>query len=252
MATADKKKSPTDAGVDEVSSSGNSETRSRLHSLCRCIIIFIVTFLWFALFAPLGIDLHHDGVIWIPALRVAAGEMVFRDVYCQYGLLSPLLQGFAAWAGGGELLFIKYFSVLFYAGIAVLLDLIWQALLSARWRNVILLLYFGLMPDTIVTFHAWSSIFALFFSLFSLWMMFKHLSGKGWWSLFLCGIFAGLTFLSRHPVGGVTVIAMAATLFGEVMLKFPVKERFIKFLKNAGVFCGATFLIIAAAAVYNF
>ena len=250
MATADKKKSPTDTGVEEVASSGNPEIKSPLRSLCRCVIIFALTFFWFALFVPMGVDLHHDGVILIPALRVASGEMVFRDVYCQYGLLSPLLQGFAAWIGGGELLFIKYFSVLFYAGIAVLLDLIWAPLLSARWRNAILLLYFGLMPDTIVTFHAWSSIFALFFSLFSLWTMFKHLSGKGWWSLFLCGIFAGLTFLSRHPVGVVTAVAMVSTLFVEVMLKFPAKERIIKFLKSSFVFCSATLLIVAAAAIY--
>ena len=250
VVTAHKKTSKNTDRTPEFSFDRSSVTTSRIFSICRRSVIFILTFAWFGVFAPMGLDFHHDGVVFIPALRVAAGEVVFRDVFCQYGLLSPLLQGFAAWIGGGELLFVKYFSVLFYAGIAVVLDLVWEPLLSARWRNVIFLMFLGLMPDTIVTFHAWSSIFALFFSLLSLWMMLKHLAGKGWWTLFLCGIFAGLTFLSRHPVGVVTVVAMAGALFVEVMLKYPAKERFMKFLKTSSLSVGTALLVIAAAAIY--
>jgi len=48
----------------------------------REAIIFIGTFIFFTLFARLGIDPHHDGVMLIPAMRVADGAVVFRDVFC--------------------------------------------------------------------------------------------------------------------------------------------------------------------------
>ena len=127
-----------------------SRAKQQLFSVLRCLLIFLVSLVWFGAFAPLGLDFHHDGVMFIPALRVASGQTVFRDVFCQYGLLSPLLQGGAVWLGGGELLAMKYLSVLFYAAIAVLLDFLWKPLFSARWRNLILLMFWVLMPDTML------------------------------------------------------------------------------------------------------
>lgn len=219
-------------------------------SWLRRSIIFLITFLWFGAFAPLGLDFHHDGVMFIPALRVASGEVVFRDVFCQYGLLSPLLQGFAVWIGGGELLAMKIFSVLFYSGIAVLLDVIWKPLLTSRGRNFLLLMFWGLMPDMMVTFHAWSSIFALFFSLLSLWGVLGFFSGRQWWKLALAGTCAGLTFLSRHPVGVVTAVAIFAALFFEAMLRHQTKERAALLVKNSFIALGGIFLPVAAAFLF--
>ncbi len=214
--------------VDQQLSSGTGFKRSGLklkwYPFLRRTLIFILVVLYFGTFAPLGLDFHHDGIMFIPALRVASGGMVFRDVFCQYGLLSPVLQGLSLYLGGHELLVMKYFSVLFYAGSAVLLDIIWERFLTARWRNFLLLIYFSLMPDQMVTFHAWSSIFALFFSLAALWLLLKHLSGRNRLYLALSGIFTGLAFLSRHPVGVVCYLAISGSLFFDTMLE-PVQKR---------------------------
>lgn len=224
----------------------------------RRIVIFFIALVWFGLFAPLGIDLHHDGVMMIPALRVAQGGMVFRDVFCQYGFLSPVLQGLALKIGGGELLVMKYFSVLFYAGSAVMLDILWQELLSKHWRNLLLLMMFSLMPDTVVTFHAWSSVFALFFSLLSLWGQLKYLKSGKWYWLFAGGAAAGLTFLSRHPVGVVTLIAIFGMAFFESGAKnsgmASVRQFFKLFFIALGGFalvCGSVAILLIAAGAWD-
>ena len=225
----------------------------RKQPLCfclRCLIIFLISLIWFGAFAPLGLDFHHDGVMFIPALRVASGQTVFRDVFCQYGLLSPLLQGGAVWLGGGELLAMKYLSVIFYAAIGVLLDLIWKPLLSARWRNLILLMYWVLMPDTIVTFHAWSSIFALFFSLLALLFILKFWDGKRWYFAVIAGMAAGMTFLARHPVGVVTFLALWIALFFEMMLNQQEKKRVWSWFKNGVLVTSGMLVIIISAGVY--
>ena len=214
------------------------------------IIVFLLSLLGFGAFAPLGLDFHHDGVMFIPALRVAAGETVFRDVFCQYGLLSPLIQGLAVKIGGGELLAMKYCSVLFYAGIAVMLDMVWARLLTLKWRSLLLVMFWGLMPDTMVTFHAWSSIFALFFSLVSLWLLLKYFDEKRWYFPVLSGIAAGLTFLSRHPVGVVTAVALLAGMFFEAMLTLPVKMRLKAMMKNAGSLLAGLTAVLFGAALY--
>ena len=69
---------------------------------CREMIVFAAATVFFSFWALMGIDPHHDGVMLIPAVRVAAGQVVFRDVFCQYGLLVPLLQGAAVALFGPE------------------------------------------------------------------------------------------------------------------------------------------------------
>ena len=223
-----------------------SDKKSGLYTFLRRGVIFILVCLYFGAFAPLGVDFHHDGVMFIPALRVASGEMVFRDVFCQYGFLSPVLQGFSLWLGGNELLVMKYFSVLFYAGSAVLLDIIWQRFISLRWRNFLMLMYFALMPDSLVTFHPWSSIFALFFSLAAIEFMLSYLSGRKKIRLFCAGMFAGITFLARHPVGVVTLLSILISLFFDIMLSKTETRNWKDFAwKNLIAFAG--FLLITGA-----
>ena len=164
----------------------------------RAILIFTLTVIWFALFAPLGVDFHHDGVMLIPALRIAAGGAVFRDAFCQYGWLTPVLQSFAALISGGELLALKLLSVLFYGGTAVLLDLVWKERLSKNSRLSLLFCFWLLMPDMMVTFHPWSSIFALFFTLSGVLFFLKYLQHAKKTMLFCAGCAAGCAFLRRH------------------------------------------------------
>ena len=67
----------------------------------------------FLCFVPWGVDPHHDGLMLKSAMDVAAGRVVFRDSFNQYGLLTPLLQGAAVRFFGAEIIVLRLLTVLF-------------------------------------------------------------------------------------------------------------------------------------------
>ncbi len=215
----------------------------------REAIIFVSVFVFFSLFARLGIDPHHDGVMLIPAIRVADGAVVYRDVFCQYGLLVPLLQGAAVALFGGELLVIRMLTVLFYAGSAVLLDLLWRRYLPPRMSYFTAVLFCGLSSCTIVTFHSWNSVYALFFMLLSGWFLVRYLESGGIRKkeLFFAGISAALTGACRMPCGAVTLLAAALVLLGTNWFS---GKSCREILKEAAIYaCGALFVAVLALGI---
>lgn len=215
----------------------------------RGIAVYILSFIFFALFARIGIDPHHDGVMMIPALEVAKGNVVFRDVFCQYGLLVPLLQGLAVALFGAELIVIRLLTVFFYAGSAVLLDLLWRRFLPAKLSYFTPVLFCLISSCTMVTFHSWNSAYALFFMLLSAYFLLRYFeSGKSWWCwLLFSGISAGLTWGSRTPCGVVTFFAAVLILLG--LNWFTGKSR-RRVIFEAGIFAGGGLLIALSALMY--
>lgn len=215
----------------------------------REAIIFIGTFIFFTLFARLGIDPHHDGVMLIPAMRVADGAVVFRDVFCQYGLLVPLIQGLAVKLFGGELLVIRMLTVLFYAGSAVLLDLLWRRYLPAKLSCFTAVIFCLLASCTMVTFHSWNSVYALFFMLLSGFFLLRYLESDGSKRRELCfaGVAAGLTWGCRTPCGLVTVFAAVLVLLGANW--FTGKDR-RQIMKEAGSYAAGALAVAVPALFY--
>ena len=169
------------------------------------IAIFVVTVLWFSVFAVSRIDMHHDAVMLKPAIDVAAGKVIFRDTFCQYGALAVWLQALAVKLFGGELIVILFLTVLFYGGIAVLAD-------SFPFRLVHLALFWGMAPFYIAPMHPWSSVYALFFMLLSTEFLLRFLEKEHWLGPALAGVFAACAFLARHPCGVVSFGAGATAL----------------------------------------
>lgn len=215
----------------------------------RELLIFVLTFFFFAFWALEGIDPHHDGVMLIPAIRVAQGAAVFRDVFCQYGLLVPLLQGSAVAVFGAELLVIRLLTVLFYAGSAVLLDLLWRRFLPGKISWLVPVLFCLLSPCTMATFHSWSSVYALFFMLLYAFFAIRFLEDhrRSIWNLFFAGISIALTWMCRMPCGAVTLLA-AVIVFGITNL-FAGKAR--KTVISEVITLSAGFItVISAGVVY--
>jgi len=183
---------------------------------CREVLIFIFTAVFFCLFSRFAIDPHHDGVMLIPALKVAAGEVVFLDVFCQYGVLVPLLQGAAVAVFGGELLVIRLLTVLFYAGSSVLLYKLWRRYLPEKVSYSVPVMFVLLASCNIVTFHSWNSVYSLFFMLLSGEFLLRYFEKHRWgkWNLCIAGIAAGLTWACRTPCGAVTVFAAILVIDG--------------------------------------
>ena len=177
--------------------------------------IFLFTVLWFGIFALVRIDLHHDAVMLKPAIDVAAGKVIFRDTFCQYGALSVWLQALAVKLFGGEIAVIQLLTVLFYGGCAVVCDRVYRRFLTWPFRLLNLVMFWGMAPFYMVPMHPWSSVYALLFMLLNMECLLRFTDNGGRGSLWLAGGFAGLAFLARHPCGliflpGAAVLAVMA------------------------------------------
>lgn len=236
--------------VSDISASAGNSFRKFFHLLWfRESLIFILCFLFFGYFACLGIDPHHDGVMMIPALRVAEGQVIFRDVFYQYGLLVPLLQGMAVALFGAELLVIRLLTVCFYAGSAVLLDVLWKRFLPSKISFLVPVLFCLFSACTMVTFHSWSSVYALFFMLLYALFMLRYLEkeSSSFWNLFFAGVSAGLTWGCRTPCGAVTIFAAMLVLLG---LNWFTGKNIRQIARENGVFAGGVLTFAALAVIY--
>ena len=207
------------------------------------IAVFIVTVVWFSVFAVARLDMHHDAVMLKPAIDVAAGKAIFRDTFCQYGALAVWLQALAVKIFGGELIVIQLLTVLFYGGIAVLSDRIFRRFLSFPFRLVNLALFWGMAPFYVVPFHPWSSVYALFFMLLSTEFLLRHLERERWFYAALAGVSAACAFLARHPCGVVSFVAGALTL---TLASCYLKRKWL----DLASFAAGCFAVLAAFALY--
>lgn len=175
-------------------------------------IILPITFALFAVFALLSIDNHHDGLMLKSAIDAAAGRVIYRDSFNQYGFLTALLQAVPVLIFGAEILPVKLLTVLFYALSAFELDRLWSRFLSAGFRWVSLAFFWSLAPFYTVIMHAWSSVFALYAMLLGGTMLARFFADGRRRDLVLSGLAAGFAFGFRQPCGVVMVIAAGLAL----------------------------------------
>ncbi len=174
--------------------------------------IFSFTVLWFGLFALVRIDLHHDAVMLKPAIDVAAGRVIFRDTFCQYGALAVWIQALAVKIFGGELAVIQLLTVLFYGGSAVVCDRVYRRFLTPLFRGLNLVMFWGMAPFYFVPMHPWSSVYALFFMLLNAEFLLRFLEDGKTRALWLSGGCAALAILARPPCGVVYLSGLAVLI----------------------------------------
>ena len=214
---------------------------SRRETICYSFLA-VFTLIWTGAFSLLGMDLHHDGVMFKAAVDAAAGKWIFKEVFCQYGILSPLLQGGMLRLFGNELAVLKIGTAFFYAGIVILNDLIWRRFLTLPFRVLNLVMFFVLAPYLMVPFHIWSSVYALFFILLAAEFMLLAYEKEKNIFFYLSGICAGLIFGFRWPCGVVTFTAQLCALF--------LLSRIRPAGKKTAVLAGGVLTVIGAYSVY--
>jgi hypothetical protein len=74
------------------------------------IVLFLYTNLLFLPFSRLGVDLHHDGIMFTSAMLVRHGKSVQSEVYNHYGPVSNWLQSIELAIFGDYLIVIRIFS----------------------------------------------------------------------------------------------------------------------------------------------
>ena len=210
-------------------------------------ILFAITSVWFSVFAFFSVDLHHDGVMLKPAMDVAAGGVVFRDTFSQYGILSPLLQGAVVQLFGAELLYLRLLTVGCYGVCAILLDRLFRRFLSTPCRWGMFGFFLGLAPFYLWEMHIWSSVYALCCMLAGGVCMLRYLESGKTGALFLCGVAAAAAFGFRQPCGLVMIPAGLLPLGIEAWSRqLPPRE----WEKRIGLFLGGFGTLLAGYAVY--
>ncbi|MDD2403878.1 MAG: hypothetical protein PHI56_05000 [Victivallaceae bacterium] len=170
--------------------------------------VFIITFLWFGFFALGDADAHHDGIMFKPAADMAAGQVLFRDSFTQYGLLTTWIQSIAIRIFGEQLIWVRFSAVFFYALSAVFLLKIWRAVLPGLWCFGVILLFWALPGFYLekFCFLPWSSVYALFFFLLTAYFLLSAVRHDSMLSWVMAGCAGALTFWCRQPGG----LALAA------------------------------------------
>ena len=188
-----------------------------MRKLVQTLLPLAVTFAVFYPFAIRGLDIHHDGTAFKPALDVANGQTLFSDTFTQYGPLTTWIQAFFIRLLGPSIYSIKLATVLFYSMSAVLLVEIWSLLLSRRLAWMSLFIWMSLAPFLAPTlvFLPWSSVYALFFQVLAAFLFLKSLtaleegkSGALSFAAFFSGVSCALTFWCRQPIGIVLTLGL--------------------------------------------
>jgi hypothetical protein len=210
------------------------------------LFLFLLTCVVAGYFSSLGVDPHHDGIMFKPALDVARGSMLFRDTFAQYGAITTLLQAWALVIFGKYLLTIRLATAFFYGLIAALLYVIYQRILPKFLSGITVLLWIFMAPYFLVPFLPWASVYALFFQLSGTYFLIKYEERANFSYLFWAGVATSATFFTRQPGGVFMAGAVYAYLFGTFIAKSLPLPKFIRalYLVTCGVALTASCFLI--------
>jgi hypothetical protein len=90
---------------------GDSSPKNPVKVTILSFVYFIVTFAILFPFAALDFDKHHDGYILGTAIGINSGLIQFKEVFSQYGPISPVLQSLAVSFSDQPMLNIRLFNV---------------------------------------------------------------------------------------------------------------------------------------------
>lgn len=215
-------------------------------------LLFCAGTVFFGFYSLLGFDLHHDGIMFKAAVDAASGKVPFRETFSQYGILTPLLQGFFIKIFGAELIVLKLLTAVFYGASLVVYDAICKSVFeksSRYYRIILLLMFFFLSPDCCVTAHPWASVYALFFLLLLIYFSMQFLREETncvRYSVY-SGICAGLMFGLRQPCG---LTAFFSAILFSVILFSSDRKKSLQYA--GGFFAGAAVMLAVFAALITY
>ncbi len=206
-----------------------------LFDTLQFIFVIVFTLLVTGIFAPLGIDPHHDGIVLKPAIDILHGKVLFKESFTQYGALTVITQAGALRIFGEFLIVIKYLTVAFYVACAAVTWLLWRKFIPSLLATLSIGIWVGLMGfyDS-MSFLPWSSVYALLCEMSALYLLVLWVEKKRNWLLAMIGILAALAFWYRQPAG--------IYIFGAVLLYFAItrfkKVEIPSLVPLFGGFCG--------------
>lgn len=175
-------------------------------------ILFTVVMVVSSYFGLFGADAHHDGIVFKPALDVANGKMLFKETFTQYGALTTLLQATSLAIFGKYLVVIRLLTAFFYALIGVMCYKIWSTFSSKALSFWAVLIWLVLSPNYEGHLLPWSSVYALFFQLLTIFFFQQYAQNNNVRSLFISGATTALTFWCKLNIGLYTALGLVFSL----------------------------------------
>jgi len=212
--------------------------------------VFLLTLMIYLPFARLGVDPHHDGIMLTPALVVARGGVIHRDIFSQYGPITAYLQAVFVWIFGPHLLSIRIASAT-YLSLAV-------ALLYSSWRRIfgegIALFGYLLVISSSYFFvsnspmHPWSSDVMLFLQALTLYLLVVGHSFQGKKAsvlIYMGGFVLGLQFADRYVSAFLMLIGLS------IYYLFHKKRGIHSLWCGVMTSIGASLLLLALSGSYD-
>lgn len=196
-------------------------------------LIFIVTLLIAGEFSRHGIDYHHDGIMFKPALDISNGMTPFKESFIQYGLFSTLVQSASINLIGPYLISLKLLTAFFYALIAVSLWYIWRTIMPTWLALISIVIWLTLSPSLVSNTFPWSTVFALFFIFTSVLLIIYFISSTRYQLLFWAGCSSSLVFWCRQPTGFAVTAGFILYL---ALLTSSKKGKLTSYMKSLGLF----------------
>lgn len=128
------------------------------------IIVFLAAYAMQRSVALLGLDLHHDALMFDAAKRLLDGDVPFRDFFYQYNLGTIVFHMLALKVLGTYIASLKIATSVVYALIAVLIYMC-AAVLGRAWQGLgMALIWSTLSPfhmPIMNGYHAWSTVYMM-------------------------------------------------------------------------------------------
>lgn len=136
----------------------------RASALVFPVLVFAAALYMSGSVALLGLDMHHDGLMYDAARDFLRGEVPYRDFFYQYNIGTLLAHALSLRVLGDSIASLKIATAFAYAVLAVLLYAN-VALAAVRWKALLIAAgWLTLSPfffPTLNGFHAWSTYFMM-------------------------------------------------------------------------------------------
>ncbi len=130
------------------------------------LLVILVIWIFLGFVAIRGVDYHHQGLVFSEALRVANGEVLYRDIFSQYGPAPTYLQAISIKIFGETITSLVVLSLLLHFASSAMMYLHWRKIYSTYVAVAGVVIWAGtsyfLRMD--YPFFPWWGDFVLFFS----------------------------------------------------------------------------------------
>lgn len=162
--------------------------------------------------ALIGLDLHHDTLMFDAARQLLNGELPFRDFFYQYNLGNVFFHALALKELGTQIASLKIATAMVYACIAVLIYICAASARHRRWAVAAALVWSILSPfhmPAINGYHAWSTVYMMAAVMGGGLCLAIAISGRPMLWAVLAGVCFNLAFWFKQ-VAGMQILAVLA------------------------------------------